>query len=223
MTPAITESTMRRRALLNAAAPIVLAAAVLTIVPAMPAAAHNYVVSSTPAEGETLTAVPEFFVITTNDVLLDLTGEGAGFVMQVTDESGLFYGDGCVSVQGASMAMAGALGEAGDYTLAFQAISGDGHTISEELAFRYEPAAGAEPQAGVANAPDCGGTAVAPDANGELGAPDVGATDEVGTVLGLVTGIIVGLAVLGAIMLIVVRRGRAAPGSETTPTGVSAP
>lgn len=213
---------MRRRPLLAPALPIVLAAAALALVPALPAAAHNYVVSSTPTEGETLTAVPEFFVITTNDALLDLTGEGAGFVMQVTDANGLYYGDGCVSVQGASMAMAGALGGAGDYTLAFQAISGDGHTISDELTFRYEPAADADAQAGVASAPDCGGTSV-PAEPGDGAAADSSTTDETGTVLGIVAGIVAGLAVLGAIMLLVVRRGRGAADSDTSPSGASTP
>ena len=221
---------MRRRTLLAPTVPIVLAAAALALLPALPAAAHNYVVSSTPAEGETLTAVPEFFVVTTNDALLDLTGEGAGFVMRVTDESGLYYGDGCVSVQGASMAMAGALGGAGDYTLAFQAISGDGHTISDQLTFRYEPAAGADVQAGVASAPDCGGAAGDSDAGGvpaESADPgtagEAGSDDEAGTVLGLVAGIVAGLAVLGAILLLVVRRGRAVAGTDDPAAGASTP
>lgn len=206
---------MRRRPLLAPALPVALAAALLTVLPALPAAAHNYVVSSTPAEGETLTAVPEFFVVTTNDALLDLTGEGAGFVMQVTDESGLYYGDGCVSVQGASMAMAGALGVAGDYTLTFQAISGDGHTISDELSFRYEPAEGSVASTGVASAPDCGGAeTVDATSDPQAGAAST-AADETGTVLGIVAGIIASLAVLGAIVLVVARRRGRGAGAST--------
>ncbi|MER3394236.1 MAG: copper resistance protein CopC, partial [Microcella pacifica] len=123
---------------------------------ALPASAHNAVVSTTPEEGETLTEVPEFFVVTTNEAMLDVGGEGAGFAIQVTDGSGLFYGDGCVDVGGPSMSTPAALGEAGDYTMAFQYVSADGHTLSDTLEFRYEPAAGAEASAGSPVPPTCG-------------------------------------------------------------------
>lgn len=205
---------MRRSTML---APALLAGALaLALAPALPAAAHNYVVSSTPAAGETLTAVPEFFVITTNDALLDLTGEGAGFVMQVTDEAGLFYGDGCVDVQGASMAMAGALGAAGEYTLTFQAISGDGHTISDALSFRYEPAAGEVEQVGAASAPDCG-------ASGATATGDAPATDEASTVVGFIVGIVVGLVALAVLVALVIRLRSGSdadsPAEEAAPPG----
>lgn len=207
---------MRRSISLTLIAPAALAAAALALVPALPAAAHNYVVSSTPAEGETLTSVPEFFVITTNEALLDLTGEGAGFVMQVSDESGLFYGDGCVSVQGPSMAMAGALGPAGEYTLAYQAISGDGHTISDELSFRYEPAAGTEAQAGVATAPDCGATA----AGDAVGDPGSAPADEASTVIGVIVGLVVGAVVFAVVVALILRRRS---GAEAVDTEAAAP
>lgn len=203
---------MRRSRLRVPAIAVGVFAAALALAPALPAAAHNYVVSSTPAEGETLTAVPEFFVITTNDALLDLTGAGAGFVMQVTDENGLFYGDGCVSVQGASMAMAGALGAAGAYTITYQAISGDGHTISDSLSFRYEPTAGVQAQPGVASVPDCGESAAVADSDAETSGdgPDSGsevsAVDEASTVVGVVVGLVAAAVVLAVIVALVVRR-----------------
>ena len=111
---------------------------------AAPAQAHNYLVSSTPAEGETLTELPEQFIITTNDAMLDLAGESGGFALQVTDSAGLFYGDGCVVIDGASMFAEAALGAPGDYTLAWQAISADGHTIFDEFAFSWQPTTDAE-------------------------------------------------------------------------------
>ncbi|MDX2026618.1 copper resistance protein CopC [Microcella sp.] len=122
---------------------------------AAPAAAHNYVVSSTPEEGETLTTVPELFTVTANDILLDLSGEASGFGMVISDAAGGFYGDGCVTVDGRSMSTVAALGAAGDYTLTFQLVSADGHTLSDTIAFRYEPTAKPSTSPALTSAPVC--------------------------------------------------------------------
>jgi len=135
---------------------IVVIATALALVPAVPALAHNYVVSSTPTEGETVSAVPEFFIVTTNENMLDLSGAGAGFAVQITDDDGLFYGDGCVTTGGPSMSMLGALGAPGGYTMTYQYISSDGHTLSDSLAFRYEPANAANVAVGLDTPPVCG-------------------------------------------------------------------
>lgn len=133
---------------------LVAAAAVLVV--ASPALAHNFYVSSTPSENEVLTTLPDEFIVTTNDDLLDLGGAGGGFVMQVTDSDGLYYGDGCVTVSGPSVSMAAALGASGDYTLTWQVISADGHTVAGEIPFRWEPATDATASAGAASPPTCG-------------------------------------------------------------------
>jgi hypothetical protein len=44
---------------------------------AAPAAAHNYLVSSSPEDGAVVTEQPGAFSVTTNDALLDLDGTGA--------------------------------------------------------------------------------------------------------------------------------------------------
>ena len=129
---------------------------------AAPAAAHNFIVSSTPTEGETLTVLPEQWQITTNETLLDLGGQGAGFALLVSDEQGLFYGDGCVTVNGPGLATPAALGTTGDYTLTYQFISADGHTLSGELPFTWQAPADVEPHVGLSEPPVCGETASAP-------------------------------------------------------------
>lgn len=165
---------------------------------ASPAAAHNYVVSSTPEDGATISEVPGFFIIAASDVMLDLAGDGAGFGLQVTDEQGRYYGDGCITVQGAELSTVGALGSAGEYTLTYQFISADGHTVSDALTFRYEPAAGEVEQAGVASAPECG-------TSGATATGVVPATDEASTVVGFTVGIIVGLVALAVLVALVIR------------------
>jgi methionine-rich copper-binding protein CopC len=100
--------------------------------------AHNYLVGSTPAAGETLTQLPDSFEIVTNEALLASAGLG-GFALEVRDADGLYYGDGCVVVDGTTMSTPAALGEAGEYTIIWQAVSGDGHTVSDELDFEWQP------------------------------------------------------------------------------------
>ena len=134
----------------------------IAVAVATPAAAHNFIVSSTPAEGETLTALPEQWQITTNETLLDLGGQGAGFALLVSDEQGQFYGDGCITIEGAGLSMPAALGPDGAYTLTYQFVSADGHTLSGELPFTWQAAADFEPHVGLAEPPVCGETASAP-------------------------------------------------------------
>lgn len=153
-------------------APLGLAGALaLSLAVMAPAAAHNFIVSSTPAEGETLTVLPEQWQITTNETLLDLGGQGAGFAMLVSDADGQLYGDGCVTVESAGLSMPAALGTDGAYTLTYQFISADGHTLSGELPFTWQAPAGFEPHEGLADPPVCGETASAP-------APEPTATTE---------------------------------------------
>lgn len=128
---------------------------------ASPAQAHNYLVSSTPAEGSTVTELPAEFSVTTNGPLLELDGT-TGFAMQVKDAAGLYYGDGCVTVGGSTMAQGAALGEAGFYTLVWQVISADGHPVSGEFGFTWAPAADVEPTEGSVAPPVCGVDAVTP-------------------------------------------------------------
>jgi methionine-rich copper-binding protein CopC len=136
----------------------VLGAAVSIVGVAAPAQAHNYLVSSTPKAGETLTALPEAFAITTNDMLLNIDGKGAGFGLQVTDSVGKYYGDGCVAIEGTRMSTAAALGAAGAYTVTWQAVSTDGHTVSDSYGFTWQPPGGFAPSVGSTQVPDCNGT-----------------------------------------------------------------
>lgn len=148
-----------------------LGAAALVLATASPAAAHNYVVDATPAGGETLTALPAEWSITTNEQMLALDGNENAFAIVVTDTQGLYFGDGCVAVDGDTMTAPAALGTAGDYTITFQLVSADGHTLSEEYGFTYAPAGTAVVTEGSTTAPECGVGAAA-------GAHDDGHGDE---------------------------------------------
>ncbi len=186
-----------RVAVLGAAALVTLVAALFVATPAM---AHNYYVSSTPEIGEVLTALPDEFTVSTNDNLLNLEGSVGGFLMKVTGPDELYYGDGCVTVSGASVSMPAALGPAGDYTLEWQVISADGHTISDTIPFTWQPAAGNESTVvGSSSVPNCGNESVsAPDT--ATGTADDNVSTDILWIGGAIT--IVAVAIIAALLFI---------------------
>ena len=171
---------------------------------AAPAQAHNYLVSSTPAEGETLTELPAQFSVTTNGDLLSLGGSTAGFALEIRDAAGLYYGDGCVTVDGPTMSEAAALGEAGDYTMLWQLISTDGHTVSGEVAFSWAPADDTAASEGTETPAACGNEVAQPGTSDP--APQR-ANADLGDVL-WIGGAIAALLVAGFVTFFVVTRKR---------------
>lgn len=123
---------------------------------ASPAMAHNALVASSPEAESILATLPPEFSITTNEDMLDTGDSVSAFVLQVVGEDGLYYGDGCVSVDGPTVSTAAALGPAGQYTLAWRAVSIDSHEIYGEFNFEWDPADDAESSAGSATPPECG-------------------------------------------------------------------
>lgn len=126
-----------RRAL--ALAGIAFGAALLVAAPATPAFAHNYPIAETPEEGSTIGAQPEVVSLTTNDELLDFEDTAS---MDVIGPDGRHYATACATVSGATVEVAALLGEPGEYTTEWRAVSADGHPISGEFAFTWAPADG---------------------------------------------------------------------------------
>jgi len=135
-------------------------AVIATLVVAGPASAHNQVVSSTPSPGGTLTELPATFGLTTNLPLLDLSGQGRGFALEIRDSAGKFYEDGCVTISDATMSTPARLGAAGAYTLIYQLVSADGHTVSGEIPFTWTPSGTVTASAGTASPATCPGSTV---------------------------------------------------------------
>lgn len=128
-------------------------AAALALTAASPAAAHSVLIGSTPAAGATIGELPEQFSVTMNERLLDDAGTSA-FALRVRDEAGLYYGDGCLQIDGETMStVALAIGAAGDYVLEWQVVSADGHPVGGEIPFSWTGEATAE---GSTAPPSCG-------------------------------------------------------------------
>ena len=196
-----------------------------------PASAHNTLVSSNPTAGSVVTEQPGTFVITTNDALLEAGGTANAIQVRGPGAEPLYYGDGCMTVEGASLTTPVALGQPGEYTVIWQVVSADGHPIDGEFAFTWQPAEGQELAAGVAAPPVCGETQ-APVESGtptpeptfttqtdSLQTTDATAEEETSTAPAdiLWIGAAVGVLVIAAvIVLIVVRRRGAKPGAPSS-------
>lgn len=189
--------------------------AALVVGVAAPASAHNQIISSTPSSGQTLTVLPAKFEIDTNNVLLDIGGTGRGFAFEIRDAAGKYYEDGCISIVDDNMSTAARLGAPGAYTVVFQIISADGHTVSGEIPFTWAPSAASTVTKGVADPPGCGGTkgpaAAAPPAGN--GGSEATRTTQVPLADVLwIGGILVALAIAIIVTLVVVTRRRRADG-----------
>ena len=138
----------------------VCASAALAMFPptASPASAHDYADGSTPADGAVLAVIPERFDLTMNDDMLDLNGAGNGFALQIIGPDGLYYGDGCVTVDGPTLSSVAALGAPGVYTMRWQVVSADGHPVSDDYSFTWAPSVAPPESAGSSKAPVCGET-----------------------------------------------------------------
>jgi methionine-rich copper-binding protein CopC len=151
------------------AAVAIAAGILLAVTPVAPASAHDYVVESTPAEGEVLTALPEVWEIVTDEPMLHADND-AVFGLWARDADGLFYGDGCVDVSGTGMSAAPAIGEPGSYTLVYSLVSADGHPVTGEIPFEWAPTGETEAATGSAEAARCGTEPRAENAPGAPGA-----------------------------------------------------
>ncbi len=118
--------------------------------------AHNQIDRTTPAADEVWTTSPVEVEIVTVENVLNLGGSQAGFAVVITDQSGLFYGDGCVEISEKSIRTLASLGEAGVYDVTYQLVSEDGHTISDRFSFSFAPNADHLPAEGYTTAPVCG-------------------------------------------------------------------
>ncbi|MGK9149034.1 copper resistance protein CopC [Plantibacter flavus] len=203
----------RRRRLVGTAATAFLAVAAVLAV-AQPASAHNSIVSTTPAEGSTVTEQPGQLVITTNDNLLDLGDAGQSNQIQVTgpDAEQLYYGTACAAVNGPALVMPLQLGAAGEYTVVWQLVSTDGHPLSGTYTFDWAPAEGQELAEG-SSTPTCatsGASTVEPSSDAAAGADtDADTTQSSGGLSGdvwWIVGAIGVVVVAGVAVLLVTRR-----------------
>lgn len=135
---------------------LALAAAAASLV--LPLPAHATIVDTNPQDGATVTTLPETFTVTANEDVLAVEGSTSNVIL-ITDQAGLYYGDGCTTASGPTLSTAATLGEAGVYTMRYGLVSADGHPIEGVVDFAWEPDADAAAVPGQASAPTCGAAA----------------------------------------------------------------
>jgi len=109
-----------------------------------PAAAHSAIIDSTPAAGEEIESAPDFFSITANEDLADITGSGEGFALRIVrTATGEDVSTGQLIIDGPTLSTPGVPLEGGAYVMQYQVVSADGHPVSGEIPFTV---AGGDPQ-----------------------------------------------------------------------------
>lgn len=193
----------------------ILATVALALAPTVAASAHDYLVETSPASGATQTEPLTQVKLTFNDRVLDLGGDGSSAILRVTDASGKHYETGCPAILDAAVSAPVALGVAGAYTVDWQVVSADGHTVSGSYGFTYQPPAGTSAAAGRVS-PGCvsrsnvaatpGAVAPAPTSTASTAAATTASSgNDLGLVIGIAIGI-VALALIGVIILLLTRR-----------------
>ena len=148
----------------------------LAVLSSGPAFAHAELIGSSPEADSSVADVTEVSV-TAGEELLDIGDNAEGFMMTVTDSTGLYYGDGCVSVDGDTASMPVALAAAGDYVVAYRVVSNDGHPVEGQFAFTFTGDENAEQSVAYAEMPECG-VAQTPVAVDDSDEPADGESDE---------------------------------------------
>ena len=128
-------STIRRTAAL-------LAAAALTVLPLLPASAHDELTAVSPEPDSVLTTAPEELELTFSGEIMDI-----GHQILVTDSEGRSVTEGPLEPVGNTVVqpLAAAGAEDETYRVVWRVVSGDGHPI--EGTFSYDVGSGGEPSA----------------------------------------------------------------------------
>ncbi|MCX7523010.1 copper resistance protein CopC [Microbacterium sp. STN6] len=193
----------------------VAAGALLALLPAAAASAHDYLVDSSPAAGSTVTKSLDTVSLTFNDIVLDLSGDGESSIMQVTGPDKRHFETGCTKTLGRTVSVPVSLGGAGTYDVTWQIVSADGHTVSGTIQFTYDPPAGAVKAAGSEHRPACGAGASGTSAASAAPASGTKAdSSELGIVIGIASAIIA-LAVIAVVVVLVTARRRPAKPAST--------
>ena len=117
----------------------VVAAGVLLILAANPAFADSTLLSSTPADGETVPRTPEAVVL-----VFDKPALAIGAQVVVTGPSGPVQTGSPIVVDNSARQPLAADAPAGDYTVAWRITSADGHPVTGTFRFTAEAAGGGQ-------------------------------------------------------------------------------
>lgn len=175
------------------------------LVTAAPASAHAHLVKIDPANKATIRTILTKVTLTFDENMR----EPAAIV--VTDQTGARMDRGAPQVVDKTASAAIQLANPGRYTIAFRVVSADGHPVTGQTTFTYQPVGSPTPSAPVAQSasPAAGGAASASD-------PHANHDEQGGIGTGWVIGGLAGLALLGGVALLTTRRRGLGSASSAT-------
>ncbi|KYH43482.1 copper resistance CopC family protein [Branchiibius sp. NY16-3462-2] len=112
-----------------------------------PASAHDFLVSSNPANGSTVSTPPAKVTLSFNDIVLS---KPSAPQLEVVGPDGKHYETGCATALDRDVSVPVALGPTGTYVVTWRIVSADGHPVSTSISFHYT---GPQKAAGAAHAP----------------------------------------------------------------------
>lgn len=114
-----------------------------------PASAHDFLVTSNPANGSTVSKPLATVTLSFNDIVLSKPSRPQ---VEVVGPDGKHYETGCATAIDRDVSVPVALGPTGTYAVTWRIVSADGHPVSTSISFHYTgPASGS----GAASAPAC--------------------------------------------------------------------
>ena len=181
-----------------------------------PAFSHGVVEERSPAPDSVVQESPVKVSVTADSLFSGPGGSQRRVDIFLKDSEGLFYGENCVEILDFTASKVISLGRAGTYTVVYQAISADGHTLSDSYTFTFEPNSEHEPASGNTAPVLCGDAEKTQDPDntaqtaveGNDSAYTEAVTAEHPDVLALAAVLLIVLAV-GAAAIIVIRRPKA--------------
>jgi copper resistance protein C len=209
-----------------AASAIILLIAALVMIPAAGASAHDYLVDSSPEPNSVQTTPIHKVRLTFDDIVLNLSHDGSSALLQVTgpNASQRHFETGCPTILDRNVTAPVALGGPGKYTVTWQIVSADGHTVSNSIVFTYQPPAGTPEAKGTTSRPVCGKNGSTSPSTQAAAPITPTQTNDSGN-LGLVVGIGVGIGVLaiGGVVVIIITSRRKPPALQAEPASEPQP
>lgn len=175
-------------------------AAVLILVPADAAQAHDYLVASTPAAGSTIHSPVSTVSLTFDDIVLDYSKGSTALLVTGPGRSSRHFETTCATIDNRTVSAGVALGRPGVYTVTWRVVSADGHPVTDSIRFTYAPSSSVRASAGTPSGPSCGLS----DAHYiPYGGPSPGISPIVWFVIG--GGVLLVLAAIIVVIVVVVR------------------
>lgn len=112
-----------------------------------PASAHDFLVTSDPANGSKVSTPLTKVTLSFNDIVLS---KPSAPQLEVVGPDGKHYETGCATAIDRDVSVPVALGPTGTYVATWRIVSADGHPVSTSISFHYTGPAKA---AGAAHAP----------------------------------------------------------------------